>query len=249
MLTYDFASSPQLTLLCRKVFEKLCDDFGSKRRERVVRLDVPLRAFDGPASSISNRLGGTRLTAAGTFVGPGGPALSAGLDDICAGLRDSIRAAYEARKAAYEAEVRGWAGCFCACCYQLSDGARQLFASGQRSICFQHRPSGGYLVGLFESDVAYVPSAGAVRVLRSLILFVCGCVPLCRCANFIMTAESLVGASPCCTLSRTVLPLCWRVQDSGERAAGLPETAVNLYETHSRGVPYGSGVKLMRHHR
>jgi hypothetical protein len=89
------------------VFEKLCDDFGSKRRERVVRLDVPLRAFDGPASSISNRLGGTRLTAAGTFVGPGGPALSAGLDDICAGLRDSIRAAYEARKAAYEAEVRG----------------------------------------------------------------------------------------------------------------------------------------------
>lgn len=92
---------------CRKVFEKLCDDFGSKRRERVVRLDVPLRAFDGPASSISNRLGGTRLTAAGTFVGPGGPALAAGLDDLCAGLRDSIRAAYEARKAAYEAEVGG----------------------------------------------------------------------------------------------------------------------------------------------
>jgi uncharacterized membrane protein YhaH (DUF805 family) len=30
-----------------------------------------------------------------------------------------------------------------------------------------------YLVGLLESDVAYVPSSGAVRVLRSLILLVC----------------------------------------------------------------------------
>lgn len=136
------------------MFEKLCDDFGSKRRERVVRLDVPLRAFDGPASSISNRLGGTRLTAAGTFVGPGGPALSAGLDDICAGLRDSIRAAYEARKAAYEAEVRGWAGCFCAWCCRLQGGVslsqQAVSASGQQFTFAQHRPScscGGLFVG------------------------------------------------------------------------------------------------------
>eukprot|EP00878_Enallax_costatus_P028549 GHUV01030842.1.p1 GENE.GHUV01030842.1~~GHUV01030842.1.p1 ORF type:complete len:447 (+),score=91.95 GHUV01030842.1:177-1517(+) len=35
----------------KKVFEKLCDDFGSKRRERVVRLDIPLRAFDAPSAS------------------------------------------------------------------------------------------------------------------------------------------------------------------------------------------------------
>jgi len=96
-----------------KVYEKLCDDFGSKRRERVVRLDVPLRAFDGPTSttstsSSSSRPGACRLTAtaaAGTFVGPGGTALAAGLDDLCAGLRDSIRAAFETRKMAYDAEV------------------------------------------------------------------------------------------------------------------------------------------------
>jgi hypothetical protein len=87
------------------VFEKLCDDFGSKRRERVVRLDVPLRAFDGPASSMGSRPGTSWLTAAGTFVGPGGTALTAGLDDLCAGLRDSVRAAFEARKMAYDAEV------------------------------------------------------------------------------------------------------------------------------------------------
>lgn len=95
---------------CRKVFEKLCDDFGSKRRERVVRLDVPLQAFDSPASSsasASPRHGGTssRLNASGNFVGPGGTALAAGLDELCAGLRDSIRAAFEARKMAYDAEV------------------------------------------------------------------------------------------------------------------------------------------------
>jgi hypothetical protein len=98
------------------VFEKLCDDFGSKRRERVVRLDVPLRAFDGPGSSISTRLGGSRLTATGTFVGPGGTALAAGLDDLCAGLRDSIRSAFEARKMAYDAEV----GC---CCHTAHRGS------------------------------------------------------------------------------------------------------------------------------
>lgn len=102
-LLSDVRSTP-----CRKVFEKLCDDFGSKRRERVVRLDVPLRAFDSPASSssASARHGASsRLNASGNFVGPGGTALAAGLDELCAGLRDSIRAAFEARKMAYDAEV------------------------------------------------------------------------------------------------------------------------------------------------
>jgi hypothetical protein len=101
----------------RRVFEKLCDDFGSKRRERVVRLDVPLRAFDAPgsgasgsSSSSSSMRGSTARLAPGTFVGPGGTALAAGLEDLAAGLRDSIRAAFEARQTAYDAEARG-VGC------------------------------------------------------------------------------------------------------------------------------------------
>jgi hypothetical protein len=79
-----------------------------------VRLDVPLRAFDSPASSSSASARGhgttsSRLNASGNFVGPGGTALAAGLDELCAGLRDSIRAAFEARKMAYDAEVGcGW---------------------------------------------------------------------------------------------------------------------------------------------
>ena len=46
----------------RRVFERLRDDFASKRRERVVRLDVPMRLFDpgggGGFGSAASRYGG-----------------------------------------------------------------------------------------------------------------------------------------------------------------------------------------------
>jgi hypothetical protein len=102
-----------LLLARRRVFEKLCDDFASKRRERVVRLDIPLQAFKGPAaagsqrgSSISGRPG-SGVLAGGQQQGLGvWGAGATGLDELCIGLRDSIRAAFEARQAAYDAEVR-----------------------------------------------------------------------------------------------------------------------------------------------
>eukprot|EP00879_Flechtneria_rotunda_P024943 GHRR01026470.1.p1 GENE.GHRR01026470.1~~GHRR01026470.1.p1 ORF type:complete len:429 (+),score=155.71 GHRR01026470.1:52-1338(+) len=97
----------------RKVFEKLCDDFGAKRREQVVRLDVPLQAFDTPTGSGGSRtarLGGSSpadygvvgQASAGSNWGLG----ASGLDELAAALRDSIRAAFEARQSAYDAEVR-----------------------------------------------------------------------------------------------------------------------------------------------
>jgi hypothetical protein len=100
--------------LHRRVFEKLCDDFASKRRERVVRLDIPLQAFQGPAAASSQRSGSSITGRPGSGVLAGGQqqglgvwgAGATGLDELCIGLRDSIRAAFEARQAAYDAEVR-----------------------------------------------------------------------------------------------------------------------------------------------
>lgn len=100
-----------------KVFEKLCDDFGSKRRERVVRLDVPLRAFDGPGAPAASAAAagarargqqGAAAVAAPSAVAAAGGGLmaAAGLPELAAGLRDSIRTAFEARQVAYDAEVR-----------------------------------------------------------------------------------------------------------------------------------------------
>jgi hypothetical protein len=97
----------------RRVYEKLCDEFASKRRERVVRLDIPLQAFTGPAGTASQR-GSQSSGRQGFGVQGGGQAQqglgvwgagATGLDDLCNGLRDSIRAAFEARQAAYDAEV------------------------------------------------------------------------------------------------------------------------------------------------
>ncbi|WIA35160.1 hypothetical protein OEZ86_003632 [Tetradesmus obliquus] len=98
----------------RRVFEKLCDDFASKRRERVVRLDIPLQAFTGPAAAAAARSGSSSSSRPGYGVQAGGSAQgvgvwgagATGLDELCTGLRDSIRAAFEARQAAYDAEVR-----------------------------------------------------------------------------------------------------------------------------------------------
>ncbi|KAF6250949.1 hypothetical protein COO60DRAFT_1645717 [Scenedesmus sp. NREL 46B-D3] len=99
----------------KRVFEKVCDDFASKRRERVVRMDIPLQAFTGPAAAAAasqrSMQGGGRpgsgVLAGGQQQGVGvWGAGATGLEELCIGLRDSIRAAFEARQAAYDAEVR-----------------------------------------------------------------------------------------------------------------------------------------------
>jgi hypothetical protein len=93
----------------RKVYERLVDDFGTKRRERVVRLDVPMQAFQ-PQGGTGGRGGRGQqqqqqqalqgvANAAGGLVIPG-------LDQYCAALRDSVRVCFEARQSAYAAEVR-----------------------------------------------------------------------------------------------------------------------------------------------
>ena len=66
-----------------KVLEAMRKDLGSKRRERVVRLDPPPPG-GGPASRTS----------------------LAGLPELEAALTEAIRASFEARAAAYEEEVR-----------------------------------------------------------------------------------------------------------------------------------------------
>jgi hypothetical protein len=90
---------------CRKVFERLKDDFASKRRDRVARLDVPMRIFD-PASSRAPR--GIAAFAGGTGSVPGPPDPGVvGLEEWDAALRDALRAGFEARQAGYDAEVCG----------------------------------------------------------------------------------------------------------------------------------------------
>ena len=69
------------------MFEKLRDEFGSKKRERCVRLDIPLRAFE-PSSQ--QRVG------------------VIGLEECEWGLKECIRANFEARQAAYNVEVKKW---------------------------------------------------------------------------------------------------------------------------------------------
>jgi hypothetical protein len=100
----------------RKVFERLKDDFASKRRERVVRIDVPLRAFEpGGAATAAARgwaAAAAALRAGGAGAGGGGgafapaPAGVLGLEDWDAALRDALRAGFEARQAGYDMEVR-----------------------------------------------------------------------------------------------------------------------------------------------
>ena len=81
------------------------DDFGSKRRERVVRLDVPMQAFQPQPGSGRGGRGQQALqgvaNAAGGLVIPG-------LDQYSVALRESVRVCFEARQAAYAAEVRAW---------------------------------------------------------------------------------------------------------------------------------------------
>ena len=91
------------------MFDRLKDDFGTKRRERVVRLDVPLRAFD-PGASPARRGGGLPGQPGGMAgVGGGGvapPPTGVGGREAGDGARRvARRAGLEARQAGYDAEV------------------------------------------------------------------------------------------------------------------------------------------------
>mmetsp|Transcript_23884 Transcript_23884/g.66233 ORF Transcript_23884/g.66233 Transcript_23884/m.66233 type:complete len:1100 (-) Transcript_23884:40-3339(-) len=67
----------------KRVFEKIRDDFNSKKRERCVRLDTPVMTSQGPLSGPCD-----------------------GLHELEAFLKASVAASFEARQAAYEEEVR-----------------------------------------------------------------------------------------------------------------------------------------------
>jgi hypothetical protein len=108
---------------CSKVMEKLIDDFGSKKRRRVVRLDLSLRAFANPSgtgvtssvtSGVTSSAGSvtSSAAAAGAAAGQGGLERAGllpvpGVTEYCAGLRESIRACFEVRQEAYVNEVSG----------------------------------------------------------------------------------------------------------------------------------------------
>ena len=104
----------------KKVFDKLCDEFGStpRHRERVVRLD-PFAAGSLPADTAAALLVERPLLVAPGFgVGAGAAGLptALGLEDLDVALRDCVKSSFQARQSAYMDEVPRekeglWAAC------------------------------------------------------------------------------------------------------------------------------------------
>lgn len=116
-----FLPSPGQDKNAKKVFERLQDDFGAGRKERVIRLDPPSRTSAAAAAAALAvafpRAGGSGAgpDLPGSGVGAGAAGLlpaAGGLEDLDVALRDCVRISFKARQAAYMEEVRERRGCF-----------------------------------------------------------------------------------------------------------------------------------------
>eukprot|EP00798_Chlamydomonas_sp_ICE-L_P014063 gene14063-20006_t len=81
-IVYDLSPHPKNGV--KKVYDKIVDDFSPKKRERVVRLDLPHRAYDARSTSI----------------------LAFGLDDLDTSLRDCVNSSFDLRQVAYLDEIK-----------------------------------------------------------------------------------------------------------------------------------------------